>query len=89
MNNEEVQEEPIENADEMAETIAGLTVDEYEKIRKEALEKAKNTKHQWVQKGRGKITCTSCPFPHTSFIPMNKSLVGIDNSGLPILKDLV
>jgi hypothetical protein len=83
------QEELIENTADLIETLVpGLSKADYERTRSEALEKAKNTRHAWVMKGRGKLTCTSCPFPHVSYIPMNKTLVGIDDKGNPLLKTL-
>lgn len=62
----------------------GINIEEYKKIREEALKKAKSVKHNWKQKGQWLI-CDSCPFPHASFIG-DKILVGIDENGLPILK---
>lgn len=79
----------VGSVEEMIENIApGMSVAEYEQIRQNALEEAKNTKHEWRMKGRGKLCCLSCSFPHTSYIPMNKVLVGIDENGLPLLKTL-
>lgn len=81
-------EEVIESADDLIETIvSGLSSAEYEKIRNEAIEKAKTTRHEWRMKGRGKLTCTSCPVKHTSYIPMNKILTGISDDGTPILQN--
>lgn len=85
--NKEVEE--IQSVEEMIETIApGLSQDEYQKIRSDALETARRTRHEWRMRGRGKLYCTSCPIPHASYIPMNMVLTGIDEAGLPILKTL-
>jgi len=89
--NEEVkeksEEKPIEAAEEFAETIdPGLSEAELQRIRHEAIEKAKKAKHAWVAKGRGILLCTSCEFPHRAFIDQNKVLVGIEPDGTPILQ---
>jgi len=57
-----------------------------EELRKKAREKAKNTFHNWRQKGNY-IVCKSCEFPHRFNIGVDKMLVGITDEGLPILKD--
>jgi hypothetical protein len=81
------QEKPIESIDEVVKTVVpGLSQAEYEKIRTEAIEKAKSVRHNWKMKGRGVLECTSCEYPHRSYVPTNKRLVGIDDDGLPILK---
>lgn len=90
-NNLETQEEvpEFQDIEEMVENIVpGLSLEEYEKIRKEAIEEAKKRKHTWVMKGRGKLICTSCTTPHTAYIPTNKTLIGIAADGSPILKDI-
>ena len=81
------EEEPIKSIEDVSENLVpGLSKAEYEKIRTEALEKAKSARHAWVMKGRGKLTCTSCDFPHVSYIPTNLVLAGIDSDGKPILQ---
>lgn len=81
------QEEPIKSAEDLVETLVpGLSKADYEKIRSDALEKAKTTLHEWRMRGRGKLVCTSCPIPHTSYIPTNKIMTGIDVNGNPLLK---
>jgi hypothetical protein len=82
-------EKPIDSVEELIETVVpGLSTAEYEKIREEAIEKAKTTRHQWVMKGRGRLMCKSCPFPHTSFVDPSMILKGIDDQGIPILEKL-
>lgn len=77
----------IDNIEDVVETLVpGLSKEEYEKIRSDALEKAKNTKHSWILKGRGRLSCTSCDIPHTSYIDPHLTLVGVDDSGNPLLK---
>lgn len=84
----ENQEQEVEKAEDLIENLVpGLSQDEYEKIRQGALEEAKTKRHAWVMRGRGKLVCTSCPYPHVSYIPMNKTLIGIDSEGNPVLKD--
>lgn len=83
--NEEQEQKPVESIEEVIETLVpGLTTAEYERIRQQAIEKVKNTKHAWVMKGRGVITCTSCEYPHRSYVPMDKRLTGIDEAGNPV-----
>ncbi|MGE5445188.1 MAG: hypothetical protein ACM3SR_11410 [Ignavibacteriales bacterium] len=57
-----------------------------EELRQNALLKAKNATHNWVQKGPY-IHCTSCEFPHGFHIGTKKLLVGVKN-GEPILQDI-
>ncbi len=84
----ENQEQEIEKAEDLIENLVpGLSTTEYEQIREKAIEEGKSKKHAWVMRGRGKLVCTSCEYPHVSYIPMNKTLVGIDDEGNPILKD--
>lgn len=83
----EVQEIEITEEQFFENVVPGLSKEEYQKIREEALEKAKNAKHNWVQKGN-EIICTSCEYPHGSYIPHDVRLVGIDNSGLPVFEKI-
>lgn len=76
--------EEIESVDELIENVASISKEEYERIRNQALEDARTRRHNWVMKGRGRLTCTSCPFPHTSFIDPRLKLIGIDEQGNPI-----
>lgn len=88
-NKEEPQEEKPEEtlAEKLAETIeAGLSQNEIERIRLEARERARSTRHEWRLKGRGVLACTSCPFPHRTYIPTNLTLTGIDENGNPLLQ---
>ena len=86
---EEVKDLPEVTPEDLIDSVvSGISKDEADRIRQDAIEKAKHTKHSWVQKGRGRLYCGSCPYPHSAYIPKNKSLVGIDDQGLPILKDL-
>ena len=88
MENKEEKIEEIQSAEELVENIASMSKAEYDSIRSNALEEAKNTRHEWRMRGRGKLYCTSCAFPHSSYVPMNKILVGIDEQGLPIFTTL-
>lgn len=81
------EEKPIENIEDVIETVVpGLSVGEYEKIRGEAIEKAKTIKHDWRMKGRGVLECRSCPFPHKAYIDPSKVMTGVDEMGHPVLK---
>lgn len=91
-NREEIQEEKPEDStttEEQIETLVeGLSHSELERIRQEAREKARNTRHEWRMKGRGVLACISCSFPHRTYIPMNITLTGIDTHGNPILQSI-
>ena len=85
MTEETIEEIEINSPEDLADTLVpGLLKEEYQKIRKKALEEAKARKHAWVLKGRGKLVCTSCEYPHTAFIDPNLKLTGIDENGNPI-----
>jgi hypothetical protein len=46
-------------------------------------------KHKWKQEGREAICISDeCPDTHGFLLPMNKLLVGTDNAGMPIFRDL-
>ena len=45
------------------------------------------TGHGWRQQGT-MLLCESCPFTHTSFIPVGYQLYGIGEDGLPRIKKL-
>lgn len=82
------EEEDISSPEDLVETLVpGLSRDEYENIRLEAHEKAKTTRHAWIMKGRGRLTCTSCEIPHATHIPLNKILKGINDDGSPNLQN--
>lgn len=83
-----VDEADLKSAEELAESIASISKEEYERIRNQALDEAKTRKHSWVQRGKGKIACTSCPFPHTAYIDPSLRLVGLDSQGNPIFDKL-
>lgn len=51
-----------------------------------ATEKAKIKGHAWRQQGNA-IVCTSCPFEHSFIVRPGTFLVGIDESGNPVLKE--
>lgn len=79
----------IDDIQELSETLASIPKEEYERIRSDALKRAKEIKHAWVQKSPGQITCTSCEFPHRAYIDPKKELIGIDESGLPVFRNVV
>jgi len=66
--------------------IPGISAHEYERIRNEALDKAKKVIHHWRQKGN-QLICNSCPFPHATFIPRDKRMIGEMADGTPIFED--
>ena len=83
---EESTKEPVQEQakEELFEQVAtGLSREDIDKIRKEALEKAKTVRHEWRQKGNT-LYCKTCPNQHGSYI-YGKQLVGINEQGLPIL----
>jgi hypothetical protein len=45
------------------------------------------TGHSWRQQGT-MIICQSCPFTHTSTIPIDYQLYGIDKEGMPLIRKL-
>ena len=45
-----------------------------------------NEQHSWRQQGPY-LVCKSCELQHAIYIGMDKLLVGLDESGRPILKD--
>lgn len=74
----------IKSIEDLVENVAQISQQEYESIRQRALDEAKTRKHAWVQKGRGMLRCTSCPFPHTAYIDPHLRLIGLDDQGNPI-----
>ncbi len=42
--------------------------------------------HEWRQEGPY-LVCYSCQLKHAVYIGMNKMMVGIDKTGMPILKN--
>jgi hypothetical protein len=44
--------------------------------------------HNWRQRGT-ELVCDSCPFTHASYIPPGKQLYGINDQGLPMIRDIV
>lgn len=88
MNEDQEKSQEVEKAEDLIENLVpGLSQEEYESIRQRAIEEGKTKRHAWVMKGRGKLVCTNCPFPHVSYVPMDKTLIGIDDKGQPVLKD--
>lgn len=83
-NQEQPEEIEIKSAEDFAENVASISQEEYANIRQRALDEAKTRKHSWVQKGKGKLVCTSCPFPHTAYIDPSLRLIGMDEAGNPI-----
>ena len=45
------------------------------------------TGHAWVQRGT-ELICQSCPFTHSSYIPPEYQLYGIDDKGYPQIRKL-
>lgn len=87
-NASDIQEVEIKSVDDLIETVADLSQEEYENIRQRALSEAVGRKHSWVQRGRGKLVCNSCPFPHTAYIDPELRLMGLDEQGNPIFDKL-
>lgn len=44
--------------------------------------------HNWRQRGT-ELICESCPFTHATYIPPDKQLYGIDDRGLPMIRNVV
>lgn len=61
-----------------------ISLDEIERRMDEA--KAKINGHAWKQQGIT-ITCTSCPFHHSFYVPPGTFLKGVDKQGNPILEE--
>lgn len=59
-----------------------------EELQKKFEELKLNTHHQWHQSGR-EIYCDCEVGHHASYIPTNKLLIGTDQKGLPIFRDIV
>lgn len=43
--------------------------------------------HAWRQQGT-QLVCESCPFTHSSYIPVDYQLYGIDDDGMPLIRKL-
>jgi hypothetical protein len=43
--------------------------------------------HAWRQRGT-ELICESCPFTHSSYIPPEYQLYGIDKDGMPMIRKL-
>jgi hypothetical protein len=43
------------------------------------------TGHAWRQRGT-ELVCDSCPFTHSSYIPPNMELYGINDKGYPMFR---
>jgi hypothetical protein len=57
--------------------------------REAKLDMLRQRKHKWKQEGREAICISDeCPDTHGFLLPMNKLLVGTDNAGMPIFRDL-
>lgn len=67
------------------EPVSFITDEQIDEIRKRAVEKAKSVRHKWKQKG-GWILCNSCENNHGFRISGRERLIGIDDSGNPIIK---
>lgn len=68
------------------EQVFGISADRLEEIRKEAKQKAINTKHTWRQKGYW-LVCKSCDSHHATWI-QGKEMIGENEDGTPILRAL-
>ena len=75
-----------EQVNELLETVFNLSQSEVDELRSEALEKAKNTRHTWRQKGHW-LVCKSCENPHASWLGRDKIMVGEKEDGTPIIVD--
>jgi len=79
-NTTEIREEKEEQQFETVEP--GVSTRELDRIRTEAHEKAKATRHTWRQKGFW-IICKSCEFHHAAFVG-SKNMIGEKEDGTPI-----
>lgn len=43
--------------------------------------------HAWIQRG-AELSCKSCPFEHTSYLPPQYQLYGIQEDGIPKLRKI-
>jgi len=68
------------------EQVFGITTEQIEEIRKDALQKAKQTKHTWRQRGFW-LVCKSCDNNHAVWI-QGKEMIGENEDGTPILRAL-
>lgn len=68
------------------EQVFSYPQDVVDEIRKQAVEKAKNARHEWRQKGVW-VYCKSCENEHGFYVGTRKQLVGISDDGKPILID--
>lgn len=86
---EQVVEEKKDQAfEDLSETVVpGLSVKEYEKVRARAMEKAKNTKHRWRQKGYY-LVCSACEIRHGAWVGPAVQMVGEQEDGTPILESI-
>jgi hypothetical protein len=71
----------------MSDEQISITKEQIDELRKQAIEKAKKARHEWRQKG-GWIVCRTCDFEHGFRVKSNQRLVGIDEEGKPIIKNL-
>jgi hypothetical protein len=74
------QKEPLKTEVEYSE-------EDIAQIREKAVEKIKTSKHTWRQKGAW-LVCTSCEYPHGTYIGTHKLLIGVDEENNPIFKDI-
>ncbi len=68
------------------EQVFSYSQDVVDEIRKQAVEKAKATRHEWRQKGIW-VYCRSCDNEHGFYVGVKKQLVGVSEDGKPILID--
>lgn len=68
------------------EQVFSYSQDVIDEIRKQAVEKARNTRHAWRQKGIW-VYCKSCEHEHGFYVGVKKQLVGISEDGKPMLID--
>lgn len=62
-----------------------IDVDQIERAREEMSRALARTAHNWLQSGT-MVSCSSCPFGHGFGVPPGTQLIGIDDTGKPILK---
>ena len=79
--------EEIELDEFIENVVPGLSVDEYNKIRSQAIEKAKNAKHHWRQSGHY-IVCSACEVPHGAWIGPGVEMIGEQEDGTPIFRKI-
>jgi len=67
-----------ENETKVVENVFSFPQDTIDELRRQAVEKSKNAKHEWRQRGTW-VYCKSCEMEHGFYIGTNKMLVGSED----------